>query len=72
MDVGVGFLERNNIFPVFFLFEKNVLTYSHLHLDLEGILDHVHLHFKGEEIEAQSHYRDLLKCQSYHWRTQTS
>lgn len=54
MDVGVGFLERNNIFPVLFLFEKNVLTYSHLHLDLEGILDPVHLHFKGEEIEAQS------------------
>lgn len=22
MDVGVGFLERNNIWPVFFLFEK--------------------------------------------------
>lgn len=53
MDKGVGFLERNNIWPVFFLFEKSFFKY--LHLDLKGILDPVHLHFKGEEIEAQGH-----------------
>lgn len=50
----MGFLERNNIWSVFFLFEKNVLTYSHPNSDLAVILDPVHLHFKGEETEVQS------------------
>lgn len=54
MSVGVEFLGRNNIWPVLFLLEKNVLSYSYPHCDLEGILDPVHLHFKNEETEAQS------------------
>lgn len=47
MGVEVGVL-RNNIWPVFLL-EKDILTYSHSNLDLEDILDPVHLHVKGEE-----------------------
>lgn len=51
---GERFLGRKNTWPVFFLLEKNLLTYSHPNSDSGGILGLEHPHFKGEETETQS------------------